>query len=156
MTQTFHFGSVSGAVIASALFFGFAILFGVAAATILRRLAAPAGEASYYGTTPAARRIIGAIVAIAVAIPIWIWLWGGFYRADVTATTITFHYLVPSRSTSIARADVVDVLWEPSARGSRVLMVVSGDGRRFVSAQSRYSREAERDVAAGFAAVAAR
>jgi hypothetical protein len=156
MSQAFHFGSVSGGAVASVLFFGMAAFIGVAAAAILRRLAAPAGEPSYYGTTPGARRVVGTIVALGVAVPIWIWLWSGFYRADVTTDAITFRYSMPTRSTTIARRDVAAAGWEPAARGSRVFVVVTHDGRRFASAQARYSRETEREIVAAFDRAGAR
>ena len=156
MTQAFQFGSVSGSAVASLLFGGVAALMGVAATTMLRRLAAAPDEQSYYGTTSAARRIIGTTVAVLIATPIWIWLWSGFYRAEVTADAITFQYLMPTRSATIARGDIATVRWEPAARGSRIFVLVTRDGRRFASTQTRYSAETELAIAAAFTAAGAR
>ena len=77
MEHTFQFADPRGAIVASLLFGAMAVFVGIAVAVILGRLAAPADEPSYYGTTPRARRVIGAVVAVGLLAIFWFQFWAG-------------------------------------------------------------------------------
>ena len=143
MTQSIIIGSASGASAASAIFFGIAVLIGVALAHVLGRLAAAEDERPYWLTTPVARRSASILVGAGLGTVIWLWLWAGFYRLDVSHSAVTVTWLVPTRQTTIGRAAIDSARWEPGPKGSRYLVITTHDGRRFRSAQTTIARDAE-------------
>jgi len=127
------FGSLRGHWVAFVLFSAISIFCGYAVSRILRGLAAPVGEPSYYGTTPGARRAIGAVLAAALLGLVWCWLWSGFHELRIAETSISLRYHVPPRERVVPRTAVAGVRWEPGPKLSRVLVITTRDGRRFSS-----------------------
>jgi hypothetical protein len=144
--QSFLFGSVSGSWVAFALFAGMAIVVGFAAASILRRFAARAGERAFLGTTPVARRAIGVLGAGAVLVATWWWLWSGFYALDVRPESVRLEYHGPRRDRVLAKSDIAAAWWNPGPKSTRVFVLRTRAGRSYRSTQTTANSAFERRV----------
>ena len=145
-----------GAALASAIFGAIAILIGISVTVILRRLAAPAGEPSYIGTTPRARRVVGAIVALAGVGIVWVWLWSGFYSATVTGDTVDLLYLLPPRIEILPAATIARVTWITKPKGQRALQITMSDGAMYTSASGSLPVDRQDAIRSAIEAAAAR
>jgi hypothetical protein len=144
--QSFLFGSISGSWVAFALFGGMAVFFGVATTRILGRFAAPNGSAPYYGTTPIARRVVGALVGGGMLVAVWWWLWSGFYLLEVGRDLVTLDYHGPPRRYALPKAEIVAARWESGPKASRVLVVETRSGKLYRSTQTSVNEAFERRV----------
>jgi hypothetical protein len=144
--QSFLFGSISGSWVAFALFGGLAVLAGVATTSILRRFAAPPDEAPNYGTTPIARRAIGAFVGLGVLAAVWWWLWSGFYLLEARRDSVALQYHGPPRQHVLPKTEIVAARWESGSKSSRVLVVETRSGKVYRSTQTSANRAFERRV----------
>ncbi len=145
-----------GAAVASALFGAMAILVGVAVAVILKGLAAPPGETSYYGTTHRARGIIGALVALAGLAMVWVWLWSGFYSATVTGHTVDLLYLLPPRIQTLPAANIMRTTWIPKPKGHRALQITMADGSTYTSVTATLPIDRQDEIRRAIEAAAGR
>ena len=144
MALSFEFGSLTGHWVAFLLFGGIAALCGYAVSRVAGTFAALPGETPYFGTTPRAKRIIGAAVTGLLLVFIWFGLWSGFHRLDVTPDVVTLRYSVPSRSRVIPTKQIEQLDWRPGPRSTRVLVITTTDGRAFQSMQTTSGRDADR------------
>jgi hypothetical protein len=144
--QSFLFGSISGSLVAFALFAGLAVFAGVATTTILRRFAAPPDQLPYYGTTPVARRVLGAIVGGIILGAVWWWLWSGFYALEVRGDTVTLHFHGPARQSVVPKAEIAAARWDPGPRSTRVLSVKTRSGKAYRSTRTSANEAFERRV----------
>ena len=140
----FEFGNLTGHWIAFLLFGGIAGLCGYAVSRIVGQFAALPGEASYFGTTPRARRIIAATVTGLLLTLVWFWLWSGFHRLEATPDTVTLRYRVPPRSRVIPTKQIERLDWRSGPRSTRVLVLTTSDGPRLTSMQTTSGRDADR------------
>ena len=140
MGPAFLFADPRGAIVASVLFGAVAVFVGAAVTVTLRRLAAPLGETSYYGTTPRARRIIGSVVAAALLTVFWYTFWGGFYQLAITGQTIELTYFGPTRQYSIS-ASGLQVSWVPAGKMQQALFLTTSDGTTYTSQPAHLSRD---------------
>ena len=140
MQHTFVFADPRGAVVASILFGAVAVFVGVAVALILKRLAAPADEPSYYGTTPRARRIIGSVVAAVLLAFFWYTFWGGFYQLAISGNTVQLTYRGPTRHYAINAAGL-EVSWVPAGKMQQALQLMTPDGTTYTSHATTLSRD---------------
>ena len=141
------FGSLAGHWVAFVLFSTISLFCGYAVTRILRGLAAPPGQLSYYGTTPRPRRVLGTLVAAGLLALIWSWLWSGYHELRIDETAITLRYHVPPRERVVARAAVAGVRWEAGPKLSRVFVLTTRDGRRFPSMLTNLPDAAARHLA---------
>ena len=144
MALSFEFGSLTGHWIAFLFFSGIAAFCGYAVSRIAGTFAALPGERPYFGTTPRAKRIIGAAVTGLLLVFIWFWLWSGFHRLDVSPDAVTLRYHVPPRSRVIPTKQIEQLDWRPGPRSTRALVITTTDGGRFQSMQSTRGRDADR------------
>lgn len=140
MEQTLVLADPRGAIVASVLFGAVAVFVGVAVTVILRRLAAPAGEAPYYGTTPRARKAIGAAVALGLLVIFWYQFWGGFYRLTLVGREVHLTYYSPTRNRSIG-ATGLQVSWVPAGKVQQALQLTTSDGTTYTSQPTSLSRD---------------
>jgi hypothetical protein len=137
---TFQLADPRGALLASVFFGAVAIFFGVAAAVILKRLAAPEGEPSYYGTTTRARRAIGGIVTSAFLAVFWYSFWGGFYTLTIDGSTVELEYRGPARSYSFSTAGL-QLAWVPAGKMQQALRLTTAEGTTYASQATSLSRD---------------
>ena len=140
MPQAFVFADPRGAIVASVFFGAVAAFVGVAVAVILRRFAAPAGEPSYYGTTPRTRRAIGTVVAFGLLAIFWYQFWGGFYRLTIAGDAIDLTYLGPTRHYSINTTGLA-AHWLPAGKMQQALQLTTSDGTTYTSQATALSRD---------------
>jgi hypothetical protein len=140
MSQTFHLADPDGALVASMLFGAFSVFIGVAVAVILKRLAAPADEPSYYGTTPRARAVIGSAATLGLLAIFWYQFWGGFYRLTITDRAVALSYFTPTRSHLIS-TDGLRVAWIPAGKMQQALQLTTADGTTYTSTPTGLSRD---------------
>jgi hypothetical protein len=131
-----EFGSLTGHWIAFLLFGAIAALCGYAVSRIAGQFAALPGETPYFGTTPRARRIIGAAVTGLLLTVVWFWLWSGFHRLEVTSDTVTLGYHVPPRSRVVPTKQIERLDWRSGPRSTRLLVITTTDGRTLQSMQT--------------------
>ena len=136
--MNFQFADPRGAVLASLLFGAIAVVIGAGISAILKRLAAPAGEPSYYGTTRRARTLIGSGVAIALLAIFWFQFWGGFYRLTVKEGAVELTYLGPTRHYAINLSGV-QVGWVPAGKMQQALQLTTSEGKTFTSTATSLS-----------------
>jgi hypothetical protein len=137
---TFQFADPRGAIVASVLFGAMAVFVGVAVTLILGRLAAPADEPSYYGTTPRARRAIGGAVALGLLAIFWYQFWGGFYRLTMVGREVHLTYYGPTCDRSISAAGL-QVSWIPAGKVQQALQLTTSDGTTYTSKATSLSRD---------------
>jgi hypothetical protein len=140
MQHSFVFADPRGAIVASVLFGAMAVFVGIAVAVILGRIAAPADEPSYYGTTPRPRRVIGAVVAVGLLAIFWYQFWGGFYGLTMTGSDIDLTYYGPTRHHSI-QATGLQVSWVPAGKLQQALQLTTADGTTYTSKATNLSRD---------------
>jgi hypothetical protein len=144
--QSFLFGSISGSLVAFALFGGMAVFFGVATTRILRRFATPHGMLPYDDTTPISSRVIGVLVGGAVLAAVWWWLWSGFYLLEVGRDSIMLEYHGPPRRHVLPKTEIVAAQWESGPKSSRILVVETRSGKVYRSTQTSANQAFERRV----------
>jgi hypothetical protein len=135
MPDVFRFGSLAGHWIAFALFSAIALFIGFSITAIAARLAAPAGQLSYYGTTTRARRALGAVTATALLAVVWYWLWSGFHEIEVGRDAVTLRYRMPPRSRVLSRQEITGQRWRWGAKSSRIFVITTRSGDEYQSMQ---------------------
>ncbi len=154
--QSFLFGSVSGSLVAFALFGGISVFIGVGTAAVLRRFAARPAELPFYGTTPIARRVIGSIVGGLLLGGVWWWLWSGFYELEVRREDVTLRFHLPSRQRVVPKREIAMTRWTTAPKATRVLVVETRSGKTYRSMQTLRNDAFERRVTQAVAANRAR
>ena len=141
------FGSLAGHWTAFVLFTSIALFVGYAVFRIAGQWAAPQGQLAVIGSAPRTRRFLGALVSTALLAAIWVWLWSGFHELIVATETVTLQYHVPPRQHVLAMDDILSAGWEPGPRFTRVFVIRTRDGARFVSMQTSMPDELARSIA---------
>ena len=138
LVDGFEFGSASGSAVAFVFFLILSAAIGFMIYALLAHPRFRRSESRALGNAPPrAAMMVGVALALTIFLAIYFTAINGFYRLNVDGDTIRLHYILPARTYSVRRDDIVKLERVPGNRGSWRLRLETREGAHYESAQSQ-------------------
>jgi hypothetical protein len=138
VVDTFEFGSVSGSAFAFVFFLILSAAIGCMIYTLLAHPRFRRLDSRELGKAPPrAAIVIGASFALTIFLAIYFTAINGFYRLNIDGDMIRLHYILPARTYSVRRDDIVKLERVPGNRLMWRLRLETREGVHYQSAQSQ-------------------